>query len=223
MNLDDFGKMALERYSMTVDKYNKLVNKSKTLETRDKFADQFMADAPELAEFNAEIERLDSELESVKMRRLIEATPLIEPAYQKALSEVGVDPEAVKTLRKEIAAGSKFLTVSYGDDVLEGTPKPEQMRVTGTASGTGTSRRIRGFDIFVNGEKATLKNAEGILKSTFTAAAKVLDVPVPELQEAFIKEAGSEDYRNEAFPTIVDFDFNGKNIRVVKVDDSDEE
>ena len=89
MNVDDFGKMALLRYCETVDQYNVLVGKTKAIESREKFQDAFMAEAPELAEFNDKIERLESALESEKIKRLAAATPLIEPAYQEALAGLG--------------------------------------------------------------------------------------------------------------------------------------
>lgn len=140
MNLDDFGKLALERYSMTVEQYNSLVGKTKKVENREKFAEAFMAEAEELAEFNEKIERLESALEDVLGQRLIAATPLIEPAYQEALANVGVDPEQIKELRKQIAASSKYLTSIYGDEALEGAPKPDAVRVGGNAN-TGSGGR----------------------------------------------------------------------------------
>lgn len=222
MNLDDFGKLALERYNVLVDQYNTMVGKTKKVESKDKFIEVFMQEDERFANFNNEIERLESEVESLKSRRLVAATPLVEPAYQEALANVGVDPEAVKDLRKSLTAAARFLIVTYGETVLDGTTKPEAVRTGGSATGTG-GRRIRGFDWYVDGEKATIKNKDGIPKSTATAAAKVLDVPVPELQEAWLKEAGSEDWKNEAFPTLIDFEYAGKNVRVVKSDDSDEE
>lgn len=224
MELDDFGKLAYERYVALVDQYNAQVNKTKTVESREKFQETFMAEDPQFAEFNEKIEKLESALESVLSQRLIAATPLVETAYQNALANVGVDPEALKETKKQIAASSKFLTSMYSEDVLKDAPKPEAMRVTSGTSNAGSGgRRIRGFDWYVDGEKAQAKNSQGVLKSTATVAARVLDVAVPDLQEAFFKNAGSEDYKNESFPTVVDFEFAGKNVRVVKVDDSDEE
>jgi hypothetical protein len=222
MTLDDFGKMALQKYADDVDQYNILVNKTKAVESRDKFQESFMETSPDLAEFNENIEKLNSALETLLSQRLIAAQPLIEPAYQAALSGVGVDPESLKELKKKIAAAAKYMTIVYGEESLKDAPKPEAMKVAGTTSGTSGGRRIRGFDVYVDGELAGQKNAQGIIKSTFTYAAKVLEVETTDLQRAFFEEAKSEDIKADDFPSMVAFELNGHNVKVMKVDDSED-
>ena len=227
IQLDDFGKLAKERYVATVEAYNGQVILAKSVESRESFAETFMQNAPELAEINAKIEKLESALESLLSERLIQANPLIEPAYEEAVKGAGVNPEALKQQLATVRATAKYLTSMYGDEVLEDTPKVEGFRTSsGGGSGTG-GRRIRGVEVYIDGVLAGTKNKDGVVKSTFSAAAKALEVETTALQRAFFAEAGKEDVKADDFPTIVDFEFaDSKNVlhkvRVVKVDDSAE-
>lgn len=227
MQLDDFGKVALTRYNDLLTAYNSQVALAKSVDSKESFAETFMENAPELAEINAKIEKINSALESLLSERLIMATPLIDPAYEEAVKGAGVDPEALKQRLAEIRATSKYLITMYGDAVLADSPKVETLRNSSSGSGTG-GRRIRGVEVYIDGNLAAIKNKDGVLKSTFSAAAKELEVDTTDLQRAFFAEAGMEDVKSEEFPTIVEFDFNDKsgtshNVRVVKVDDSSEE
>ena len=227
MQLDDFGKIALERYEALLNDYNEQIALAKSIDSREAFAEQFMKSAPELAEINEKIEKLDSALESLLSQRLIQATPLIEPAYEEAVKGAGVDPEALKTQASTVRATAKYLTTMYGDDVLEGLPKIETLRNSSGGSGGG-GRRIRGVEVYIDGTLAGQKNKDGVIKSTFSIAAKQLGVDTVILQRAFFAEAGQEDVKADSFPTIVDFrqadsDGTEHNIRVVKVDDSTED
>jgi len=219
MNLDDFGKVALQRYIQVVEQHNALVAKTKAVESKEKFAEAFMNEALELSEFNAQIEKLESALEDLKGQRLVVATPLITPAYEAALAGVGVDPEQVKELKKQISASAKYLTSMYGDAVLADAPKPDAMRAAGGSTGGG-GRRIRGFEVYVDGVIQGAKNADGVFKSTFSHAAKALEVETVELQRAFFEAAGQEDTKADSFPALVEFEFKGKTVRAAKVDDS---
>lgn len=228
IQLDDFGKLALDRYVATVKSYNEQVVLAKSVESKESFAETFMENAPELAEINAKIEKLESALESLLADRLIQATPLIEPAYEEAVKGAGVNPEALKQQLATVRATAKYLTSMYGDEVLAETPKVEGFRASsGGGSGTG-GRRIRGVEVYIDGVLAGTKNKEGVVKSTFSAAAKVLEVETTALQRAFFAEAGKEDVKADDFPTVTDFTFADAKgvehtVRVVKVDDSAED
>jgi hypothetical protein len=227
MQLDDFGKLALDRYITTVESYNSQVLMAKSVESRESFAETFMANAPELAEINNKIEKLEAALENLLTQRLVQATPLIDPAYEEAVKGAGVNPEALKQQLATVRATAKYLTSMYGDDVLESAPKVEGFRASGGGSGTG-GRRIRGVDVYIDGVLAGTKNKDGVIKSTFSAAAKILEVPTENLQRAFFAEAGKEDVKADDFPVVVDFQFPDSKgvehaIRVNKVDDSSEE
>jgi hypothetical protein len=225
--LDDFGKIALEKYTTMLEAYNKVVTLAKSVDSRESFAESFMENAPELLDINEKIEKLEQAIESLKMERLKTANPLIDAAYEEAVKGAGVDPEALKQQLSTVRATAKYLTTMYGDEVLEGTPKVETLRGAGASTGTG-GRRIRGVEVYIDGVLAGTKNKEGVIKSTFSAAAKMLDVDTVDLQRAFFTAAGQEDVKADSFPTIVDFTFADKkgedhSLRVVKVDDSSEE
>lgn len=227
MQLDDFGKTFLENYATMVENYNGEVKKAKSVDSIEEFTEHFLNNAPEFAEINAAIEELESKVESLKTRRLADSVPLITPAYEAAVKGQGVDPEALKQNLASIRAAAKYLTTMYGDDVLKNIPKAEGLRNSGGGGATG-GRRIRGFDIYIDGVKAEQKNAKGEMRSTFTAAAKVLDVEVVDLQRGFFAEAGLEDVKADAFPALVEFDFPDKegaqhHVRVLKVGDSDDD
>lgn len=222
IQFDDFGKMAYDRYVAVVEQYNEAVGKGEAVESLDKFREQFMDTAPELAEFNAQIEQLMSEVESIKIRRLLAGDPLVQPAYDKALNEVGVDPEAIKELKKKIGASSRFLISEYGDEVLNDAPKPKAMRAGGTSTGATGTRRIRGFDVEVDGVLTGAKNKDGVFKSNFASGARVLGIETTELQRLFFEKAKSEDYKADDFPALVEFEYDGKKISITKTDESED-
>ena len=82
-------------------------------------------------------------------------------------------------------------------------------------------RRIRGFEVYIDGKLSAIKNKDGVLKSTFSCAAKELEVDTVDLQRAFFEAAGSEDVKGDSFPDVVTFEFKDHNIKVAKVDESD--
>ena len=225
MALDNFGKTFLDNHNALVEAYNVLVGKAKSIDSKEAFAEEFMKNDPQFAEINAEIEKLESALESLLGKRLVQATPLIEPAYDEAIKGVGVDPEVLKQNLAQIRAAAKYLTTMYGDEVLKDAPKVESFRQSG---GTSGGRRIRGVEIYIDNVLSAQKNQKGEMKSTFTAAAKQLEVETTDLQRAFFAEAGMDDVKSDSFPTITEFDFPDKagethRIRVAKVDDSADE
>jgi hypothetical protein len=219
IELDDFGKMAYDRYVATVDQYNEAVSKGEAVASREKFEEMFLDTAPELAEETDMINRLKEKLHDVETERSIKAQPLITPAYEKALSEVGVDPEAIKELKKKLTAATRFLTIEYGEEVLADAPKAKQVRALGSTGTTGT-RRIHGFDVYIDGKLSGSKNKDGVFMSNFASGARDLGIETIELQRAFFEKAGREDYKAEDFPAMVDFSIGDKAVRVTKVDDS---
>lgn len=222
--LDDFGKLAKQKYVDTVEAYNAQVVAAKSVSSKEEFEQSWYATDPMFAEEREKIEKLESALESVKAAMLLKGTPNLEAAYTAAVAASGVDLTALDEQLKLIRTTAKYITSIYGDEALEDTPEVERRAKSGgSTGGTTGGRRIRGFDIYIDGVLAAMKNAKGEVKSTFSVAAKELGVETTALQRAFFEAAGSEDVRADNFPTVVEFEFNDKNIRAVKVDDSDEE
>jgi hypothetical protein len=230
--LDDFGQLALAKYNDTLTDYNGKVKAAKSVSSVEEFTETFMETAPELAEINAQIEKISQAMEAALAKRLSVATPLITPAYEAAVKGSGVDLVALDEQLKLLRTTAKYLTAVYGDDVLEGTEKIEGRGKSGGNSGTG-GRRIRGFEIYIDGKLSAVKTKEftdkdgvvhpSVLKSTFSCAAKELEVDTVELQRAFFEAAGSENVKDESFPDVVEFQFKDHNIRAAKVDEDESE
>lgn len=220
IQLDDFGKLALRKYVDTVEQYNGMIAATKSVESIDDFRESFAETWEGVADINVKIEQLRSSLETLLGQRTAKIEPVLSDEYAKAQAATGVDPEAMSAKLKEVNASKKYLVSIYGDDVLEDTPKVEARRSGGSGGGGGGGRRIRGFDVYIDGDLATTTNADGEQKSTFSAAAKELGVATTDLQRAFFDAAESTDLKSDSFPSVVDFTFNEKNIRAVKVDDS---
>lgn len=224
IQLDDFGALALKKYVADVEAYNVEVAKSKSVESIDDFRETFAETWAGVEEINAKIEQLKSALEDLLGKRTAKIEPVLSEEYAKALEASGVDPEALDHQLKNITAGRKYLVSIYGDEVLAEAPKVEPRKGRGgSGGGGGGGRRIRGFDVYIDGVLAATTNAKGETKSTFSAAAKELGVQTTDLQRAFFENAGSTDLKSDNFPAVVEFDFNDKNIRAVKVDDSEDD
>lgn len=222
--LDELGQLALAKYNADVTAYNEQIAKIKAVSSIDEFTAQFLATAPELAEENAKIEKLEAALEDLLGKRLVKATPLITPAYEEAVKGTGVDTTALDELKKKVSLTARYITSVYGDEALADSPKVEKIKggSTGTNAGAG-GRRIRGFDVYVDGVLAGTKNAEGVVKSSFAAGAKAVKCETSDLQRAFFEAAGSEDYKDDEFPSVVEFAFNEHKVRAVKVGDSSDD
>jgi hypothetical protein len=224
--LDDFGKLALAKYVDSVNQYNVEVEKAKSVSSIEDFRETWIETDPQFAEVNEKIEKLESMLETLKGQRTVAAEPLLTEAYKAAVESAGVNITAMDELKKLIDSTRKYIVNVYGPETLEDTPKVEGRKGSGGTSATG-GRRIRGFDVYVNGELAGAKNSKGEFKSTFTAAAKVLGVDTTDLQRAFFAEANNDDIKDSNFPTVVEFTFGeGEKaavVRAVKVDDSEDD
>lgn len=221
--LDDFGTLAKQKYVDTLTDYNSKVEQAKSVSSIDEFSEKFMESAPELADMNVQIEKIKNALEAALAARLTKATPLIGPAYEAAVANSGVDVTALDEQLKLLRTTAKYLTAVYGDEVLADTDKiASRGKSGGSGSGAG-GRRIRGFEVYIDGKLSAVKNAKGELKSTFSCAAKELEVETVALQRAFFEAAGSEDVKGESFPDVVEFDFKEHNIKVAKVDESEDE
>lgn len=229
IQIDEFGQSILDRYIDTVNAYNSQVTKAKKVPTRDEFTETFIENEPRFNDINKQIASLIEQVVTLEEQRMQNAAPLIDEAYAAELAASGIDPEALKEMRTKVNAAAKYLTSMYGDEVLADTPKVEGLRAASSGN-TGTTgvRRIRGFDIYINDVLSFIVNQKGEKKSTFTSAAKDLEVEVVDLQRAFFDAAGSEDVKAPGFPASVEFKFNDGDgnphaIRVAKVGDSSDE
>lgn len=212
--IDEIGALIVQKHADEVENYNNLVQKSKAVDSFDDFREHFVSTNPQFKDFNDQIEKLESQLESLKIRRLAQAEPLVDAAYKAALADTGVDLTALDEMLKKINSTKRYLTQVYGEEALENIPPVEKRKSSSAGSNSGEGgRRIRGFNVYVDGVLAGAKNKDGVFKSTFSAASKMVGVETGDLQSAFFEAADSTDPSNENFPNLVEFNINDHAVK----------
>lgn len=223
--LDDFGTMAVQKISGEITERNSLY-KSLTAATGDRqgMLDELREQAekgenaqPEVNALAAQISDLLSQVYDLETQRDNYLNSQIDALVEAS----GVDPKVVETqiasLESTIKSGTNYLIGIYGADVTGYLPALEGKRTR--KSGTGVpgasgQRRIRGVEVYVDGVKATTPDANGVQRSTFSAAAKALSLDsVKPLQGAYTDLYGTDP---DKFPADTEFDFQGHKVRVVK-------
>lgn len=220
-DLDDFGRMAVDRLIAQVNDLNAAVAGYKAV-AGDKFA--LLEQYREAAEQNEnkdvralakQISDLLSQVNDLEEKR----DAILNEQIDARLADAG-DADALKekvdTLNKAVKAGVSYLTGIYGEDVKGYLP--EVARVSGRAGGGNAGkggRRLRGFaKVTVDGVVATAPDANGVQRSSFSAAAKALKLDsVKPLQEAYTNEFGTD---NEKWPAVGTFTFDGHTIEATR-------
>lgn len=205
--LDEFGTMAKDRLRATIEEYNVLAAQVKAansdpadlLETlRDTYTDN-----PDVVKITEAIEKLDNQREQLYQKRDALLQPVVEQMVEQAKSGTeGLDAK-VADLRSTINAGRKYITDMYGEDNLADLPALVGRRASSGGGGGTGARRIRGFDVYVNGTLATSKNGKGETVSNMATAAKDLGLETEVLRDAFFAAAGTDD--SKKFPAEVTF------------------
>lgn len=165
-------------------------------------------------------------------RRLSEAQAALDAyAKEQAKSRMTVDHEKVaeltlraNTLEKKIKTGRNYLvSEAEGNEailsLLPDVPGRKARANVATGNGEGV-RRLRGFNIYIDGELATqaqTKNGQKVLVSSFTAGALKMNADTKALQAAYYEVAGTKDAK--AFPESVNFEFKvGDKTHQVRAD-----
>lgn len=212
--LDDFGRMAVERLVTQVTERN--------------------ANVERLASVGGDrISRLDSLREALangegdttlvnvqkQIDTLMEKVATLQENRDKALNEVidkeiaasDIDPaaldEVIKTQDGAIRTGVNYLVGLYGEDVKNLLPDLKTRSGRRSASGGAASgkRRLRGFDVYVNGVIATSPDKDGNQKSSFSAAAKVIGLDSVDPLSGKYRELYGND--PDKFPADTEFEF----------------
>lgn len=207
--LDTFGEMALERYIASVTEYNGLVAQIKAASgSFDDVLDAVKQDGSieAIEKINVAIEKHKAAL--LKLENELDATarPIAEERVAGGAKDVEAETANADALHKTIKSARNYLVDSYGEAVLDGTP--DIARRTNRASGGTGGKRIRGFDVYVDGELATMRDAKGVERSNFAAAAKAAGVVTVDLQKQFYVAAGGED--KDSWPNRVEFSVTDK-------------
>lgn len=221
MTLDEFGKMALDRYNATVEEYNSLVTVIKAASgTYEDILNAVKADESDsqVAKFAQAIEKHEAALQKLNAELDAYARPIADERSKAGSQNVEEETAKADVLHKTIRTARNYLTESYGEGVLEGTP--DVMRRTNRASGGSGGKRIRGFDVYVDEKLATMKDAKNVERSNFAAAAKAAGVETVALQKAFYEAAGSEnkdEWPNRVEYSVTDKDGNAHAIVAVRL------
>jgi len=207
--LDEFGKMALDRYVDSVNTYNGLVAKIKAASgSPEDVLNAVKVDGsiPEIEKVNVAIEKHKAALLKLEAELDVIAKPIADARLADGSKDVEAETAEADVLHKTIRSARNYLTDSYGDAVLEGTPDIAR-RTNRSTTGTG-GKRIRGFDVYVDGALATMRDAKNVERSNFAAAAKVAGVATVDLQKAFYVAAGSEEKKD--WPDRVEYSVTDK-------------
>lgn len=193
--VDEFGLALKERLLGTINERNEIVARLKGAEGDEAtLLDNLRENStnPEVQKYTKAIEELDNKREALWNKR----DELLKPEIEAAQSGTNVEEETAKVdaLDKQVRSALTYLKETYGENSVTDLPAllGRKNRSKGSGSGEG-GKRIRGFDIWVDGKLATSRDANGVERSNFSAAAKAVGVDTKTLQEAFWKEQGTQD------------------------------
>lgn len=216
--LDDFGRMALERLVGQVNARNADVDRLNSIGgDRISRLDE-KREALTKGEGSQDLVNLEKQIQT-----LLDKVGDLQEQRDKALNaeidaedaNSDVDPaaldEAVKTADASIRSGLNYAVGIYGEDFKLLLPEQKSRKGSrksgsgGSAGGGSGKRRLRGFDVYVNDVKATSPDKDGVQKSSFSAAAKVIGLnSVDPLSGAYRQRNGDDP---EKFPAEDTFEF----------------
>lgn len=204
--LDDFGKVAKERLGTLIAARNEKASKIAAIQGDEEALVANVvetADDPNVVESRDRLEKLKAavETETVKLQNLVK--PLIEAFKADLGTKIEPLTAEVDEQDKQIRAAQHFLKLTYGEAALEGLPALVGRKGRTHAGGAGGTRRVRGFDVYVDGALATMRDAKGNDRSNLAAAAKVVGCETSVIQEAFFAAQGTKE--SESFKDRVEF------------------
>lgn len=223
--LDEFGQQLKERLSATIDEHNKVVGQLKATQGDPSALIETLRSTPvddaNITKAQEKYEKLYTAWEQASK----ELDDLLKPYVEKVLAdskgEVERLEDTLKALADKIRSGLKYFVETYGDANASDLPKVESKRGTGVSAGSGAGasgqRRIRGFDFYVNGTLATMRNAQGEDRSNMAAAAKVVGVDNNAMRDAFFKAQGTDDSSKYQDKVTFTVSHDGKEFTVLAV------
>ena len=215
-SLDNFQRAFAERLISQIEEHNKIVAQIKASSSNlDDVMDSVRAgDDPKVVKARTEIESLNARLEKAEtaLREYVKGEAEKVLANQKETDTSGLDAQR-KEAASKISQGVNYLAGEAGVD-KKALPLPKIATLRGMSSGEGSGsggRRLRGFSVVVDGKEALMGG-----KSSFSAAAKVLETDTPTLQAAYFAAAKTDDA--DKFPAVVEFSFNGHEVKAYRVE-----
>lgn len=197
--LDEFAQLAKQKLHASIDERNAFVatlkasqgDKAGLIET---LAVNPPSDNEEAVAACDEVTRLDIALnEAIKTRNAL-LEPIADEMLAAGKEQVDELTTKVGELDKTIKAGLKYFEDLYGPEVL--TDLPERVTLRGgskAATGGEGGRRVRGFNVWVDGELATQRDAKGKDRSNLAAGAKKMGISPSDMRDAFWQAQGTQD------------------------------
>lgn len=207
VKLDEFGQQLKARIADSINQHNALAARVKAASGDEQSLLETLRennDSPEAQKFTAAIEELDNKREALFNKRDEVLKPIAKQMVEDAKAGLGNAETEAAELLKTANAGKKYLIDTYGEGADADLPAIVGKRRSsgGTGGGSG-QRRIRGFDVFIDGKLATGRNGKGEQVSNMAAAAKTLGVDTDDLRTAFWQAAGTDD--SSKYPPVVEF------------------
>lgn len=207
VKFDDFGQQAYDRVATLIASRNE---KAGTIKAAQGDAQGLLealrtsSDDATVVKINAQLETLLAQVESLETKRDEILAPIVEDIKSNAASKVEPLTAEVDEMDKQIRAASNYLKSMYGAEAVNGLPAllARKGRETGGANG---GRRVKGFDVYVDGNLATLRDAKGVDRTNLAAAAKAIGVETADIQKGFFEAQGTteaKDYKAEVSFTI---------------------
>ena len=210
VTLDDFGQQAYDRVKVLIGSRNE---KAGTIAAASGDSQGLLeslrdtSDDPQVVEFRKQIEDLDAKLFALETARDAVLAPIVEKV--KADSAHLVEPltAEVDEMDKQIKAATNYLKSMYGPEAVATLPALANRKNREAGAGNG-GRRVKGYDVYVDGTIATLRDAKGVDRSNLAAAAKVVGVETADIQAGFFTAQGTQD--SKSYKDSVEFVVTGK-------------
>lgn len=208
VKIDQFGVQMKARLVDTINEHNALAARVKAASGDEQSLLETLRennDSDEAKKITAAIEELDNKREALHAKRDEILKPIAAKMIEDSKAGLGDAEAKAADLLKTINAGKKYLSDLYTEAALADLPDiVGKRRASSGGSGGGTgARRIRGFDVYIDGVLATGRNGKGEQVSNMASAAKILGVETENLRDAFFAAAGTDD--SSKYPKEVEF------------------
>lgn len=223
--LDDFGQQAYDRVNDLILKRNE---KAGTIAAASGDAQALLeslrasSDDPNVVAINAKLEEFASQILALETKRDEILKPQVEKIKTDATAHVEPLTAEVDEMDKQIKAASNYLKSMYGAEAVDSLPKMLSRKGRETGGNNG-GRRVKGYDVYVDGAIATIRDAKGVDRSNLAAAGKVVGVDTKVIQEGFFTAQGTTDsksYKDEV-EFVVTNDGKDFTVRCVRGKDED--
>jgi hypothetical protein len=202
VTLDDFGQQAYDRVETLIGTRNE---KAGVIAAANGDAQALLealrssSDDPQVTAINAKLEELNSQVLALESKRDEILTPIVEKTKADSAGLVEPLTAEVDEMDKQIKAATNYLKSMYGAEAVASLPSLTSRKGRETGAGNG-GRRVKGYDVYVDGTLATLRDAKGVDRSNLAAAAKVIGVDTKAIQDGFFTAQGtqeSKDYKDQ--------------------------